>query len=75
MFPACKHTLTRSVPLGTVGDTTGRAMNPALLQWAASTRGFGVRRAKIGEDGHLSGSVMSGVVVKVSDKDCSRVKR
>lgn len=59
VLPACKHTLTRSVPLGTVGDTIGLTTNPASWQKLAKLRGSGVSKEKIGEEG-FSGGKLSG---------------
>lgn len=39
VFPACKHTLTRSFPFGTVGHVIGRAFIPRLYKNADSGRG------------------------------------
>jgi hypothetical protein len=55
-FPACKQTLTRCVPSGTVGGTIGLTMNPASWHHFAKLLGSGVRRANIGELGRDCGS-------------------
>lgn len=49
VFPACRHTRTRSLPLGTVGAMMARTTSPRCWQWLAKSRGYGVRREKMGE--------------------------
>lgn len=50
-FPACRHTRTRSLPLGTVGQVIGRAFMPKAKRYAESGRGCAVRTGTIGEGG------------------------
>ena len=58
--PACKHTLTRSLPLGTVGQVIGLASMPRAKRWADNRRGWGVRMGMIGEGSFCwHGMVMS----------------
>ncbi len=49
VFPACKHTLTRSNPFGTVGQVIGRAFRPLSRRCADSGRGADVMTGIIGE--------------------------
>ena len=50
VFPLCKHTLTLSLPLGTVGHVIGRTFMPRARRYADSGRGCGVSMGIIGED-------------------------
>lgn len=50
MFPLCRHTLTLSLPLGTVGHVIGRTFMPRARRYADSGRGCGVSMGMIGED-------------------------
>jgi hypothetical protein len=50
VFPLCKHTLTLSLPLGTVGHVIGRTFMPRETRYADSGCGCGVSMGMIGED-------------------------
>jgi len=50
VFPACKHTLTRSFPFGTVGHVIGRAFMPSVRRNAERGRGWDVMIGIIGEE-------------------------
>jgi hypothetical protein len=50
VFPLCKHTLTLSLPLGTVGHVIGRTFMPSATRYADSGRGCGVSIGMIGDD-------------------------
>ena len=49
VFPLCKHTLTLSLPLGTVGHVIGRTFMPRARRYAESGRGCGVSMGMIGD--------------------------
>jgi len=48
VFPAWRHTRTRSAPFGTVGHVIGRTIRPRLERKEARRRAWGVRRGIIG---------------------------
>lgn len=50
VFPLCKHTRTRSFPLGTVGHVIARTFIPRPTRYADSGRGYGVSIGIIGDD-------------------------
>jgi hypothetical protein len=60
VLPACKQTLTRSVPIGTVGDTTARTIIPLFCKYPARALGSEVWIEKIGELGQVDGRVRPG---------------
>lgn len=47
-LPTCRHTRTRSAPLGTVGHVMCRAFSPRERRNAESARGWGVMRGMMG---------------------------
>lgn len=49
VFPACKHTRTRSFPSGTVGHEIGRALSPSSRRCADRGRGLGVMMGMMGD--------------------------
>lgn len=49
VFSLCKHTLTLSLPLGTVGHVIGRTFMPRATRYAESGRGCGVSMGMMGE--------------------------
>lgn len=48
LFSACRQILTRSFPLGTVGQVIGRAFSPRALRRVANGRGYDVIIGTIG---------------------------
>lgn len=51
VLPACRHSRTRSVPVGTVGATIGRSRKPCRWQHAASSRADAVNSGTMGDSG------------------------
>lgn len=69
VLPACKHTLTRSVPCGTVGDTTALTIMPLSWRYAAKSLGRLSCTAKIGDCGQALG--MLSKLLAVAEVMCS----
>lgn len=51
VLPACRHTLTRSVPFATVGQVIGRALSPCARRCPDRSRARSVKRGMIGVGG------------------------
>lgn len=84
LFSAWRQILTRSFPLGTVGQVMGRAFSPRVLRCVANGRGYDVIKGTIGvgscggDDGaegwRCSGSERTSGLIGVNER-CSRSAR